>query len=99
MAQLQGYFLLHKDNPQAVLEYIKKIALSCPSLPNNPPSSTTPISNNNNDHDNVEKNNMNNSQVNVQNIRRNQGVRRITAYELDKMPFNPQYDWEKDIRQ
>jgi hypothetical protein len=23
--------------------------------------------------------------------------RALTALEVDKMPFNPQYDWEKDI--
>ncbi len=80
MAQLQGYFLLHKEDPDAALAHLQSIANS--QFHHSPES---------------QHHRLKTSQPPIQIPRREAG-RRLTAFDLDKMPFNPQNDWEKDVQ-
>jgi hypothetical protein len=85
MAQLQGYFLMHKDDPQAALDDIQKRAIS---LASQIPSSSHPSPPQSTQFPSPPSQSSGGSQR-----------RRITAHELDKMPFNPQFDWEQNLTQ
>lgn len=82
MAALQGYFLLHKDDVTAAIKHIRTIDESV--VPGKREEVDSGIGS--------AQNEMNDRKRTPQRRRR-----MLTAHELDKMPFNPQYDWEKDI--
>lgn len=100
MAQLQGYFLLYKDDPKGAYQHIDKVRVdevrkqdrrrgdggSCSAkIPSKGGSSERNCTGDDNP-------------VQVVSTSRRVGPRRaLTAHELDKMPFNPQYDWESGI--
>ncbi len=80
MAELQGYFLLYKDDPLAAsnnIESIKSSRISSTHTSRSSPSETVGTA--------------------TASSVRPQSRRMLTAFEIDKMTFNPQYDWEKDI--
>jgi hypothetical protein len=82
MAQLQGYFLSHKDDPYGAFEDLQRRAKSqSDSSVDLRPLPPPPLV----------------SQQQRQRSPPSSTGRRISAHELDKMPFNPQHDWEKDI--
>jgi hypothetical protein len=76
MAQLQGYFLSFKDNPQGAFDDLQRRSKNQSS---SSASTLHPVA------------------TQQQQRQPPRGRRISSAHELDKMPFNPQHDWEKDI--
>jgi hypothetical protein len=86
MAELQGYFLKYKDDPSAAINNVSQMNSN---IVVNPPEPS---------HDAIVQENESEAESDEQQTNQQvRGRRVITALELDKMPFNPQYDWEKDI--
>lgn len=97
MAQLQGYFLLYKDDPTGALQHIERCAVQDGGGGEVGGSArgregggwaekreASTVDSDQNDKAAAAP-------------PRTRPRRPLTAHELDKMPFNPQYDWEKDI--
>ena len=94
MAELQGFFLKYKDDPAAAIDNVLQINASVVHKPHE--RQDEPPTRENKDTDEVEENSRSVSeQANRPPTPRRS--RHVTAFELDKMAFNPQYDWEKDI--
>ena len=86
MAELQGYFLKYKDDPNGAINNFSSI--DCAKIENADTQKMVTV-----DDNEVAKSQSAGDKINKPLRKR----RMLTALEVDKMPFNPQYDWEKDI--
>ena len=103
MAELQGFFLKHKDDPLAALDNVSHIHASIVHQPVHEGKHQQDRKHTSSDGNSIAdiEDTGNSDAGDGQNGRVTscgpRGRRMLTALELDKMTFNPQYDWEKDI--
>lgn len=94
MAELQGYFLKHKDDPTAAVNNASQFRHNlCTDMSSSLDSNANCKSDKGSDQGDKELDGARRVPQSISHRRR----RALTALEMDKMSFNPQYDWEKDI--
>ena len=97
MAELQGYFLQHKDDPAAAVSNVLQIKASIVPKTHEDQADRSRDRDEDKDPSSDEATGVDRPTPPPPLRRPPRRSRRVTALELDKMPFNPQYDWEKDI--
>jgi hypothetical protein len=101
MAQLQGYFLLYKDDPEGASRHLDKVkgenARGVGRGGRGEGSGDTKRSGSEDTAASVASGSSGDDTPVIGTPPRRGPRRALTAHELDKMPFNPQYDWESGI--